>query len=201
MHAALGEETSPLRMVWTMAYNSEIHHRRSIRLKNYDYRQSGAYFITICVQNRECLFGGIENRHMMLNQYGNVVTQIWQQVPHHFSNVEIDAAIVMPNHFHGILILQNPSTFAPLASDNKSSTTGSKVKNPTLGQVVAYFKYQSTKRINTMRSTHGIKVWQRNYYENIIRNEASLARIRAYIAKNPEKWIADQLHPHCLSKW
>ncbi|ESA33787.1 crispr-associated integrase [Leptolyngbya sp. Heron Island J] len=188
-------------MVWTMAYNSEIHHRRSIRLKNYDYRQSGAYFITICVQNRECLFGGIENRHMMLNQYGNAVTQIWQQVPHHFSNVEIDAAIVMPNHFHGILILQNPSTVAPSAPDTTSSATGSKVKNPTLGQVVAYFKYQSTKHINNMRSACGIKVWQRNYYENIIRNEASLARIRAYIATNPEKWIADQLHSNCLSKW
>ena len=179
----------------TMAYNPEIHHRRSIRLKNYDYRQSGAYFITICIQNRECLLGGIENRCITLNEYGRAVEQTWLNVPHHFVNVEIDAAVVMPNHFHGIVILRNPTTPKALMSDAIPSITRSKVINPSLGQVVAYFKYQSTKRINNMRNTHGIKVWQRNYYERIIRNEVALATIRAYIATNPEKWIVDKLHP------
>ena len=88
-----------------MPYNSEKHYRRSIRLKEYDYSQAGAYFVTICAYNRECLFGDIVDGEMQLNIYGEIVAAFWDEVPSHFKNVELDAFIVMPNHMHGIVII------------------------------------------------------------------------------------------------
>jgi len=182
-----------------MKYNPAIHHRRSIRLKNYDYSQVGAYFVTICVQGRECLLGEIVDVAINLSQYGVIVEQIWSHITQHFPSVSLDAAVVMPNHFHGIIVLCDVDVPSDLSSLNTGSQ--SKLTNPTLGQVVAYFKYQSTKQINALLDMAGVKFWQRNYYEHIIRSEASLSRLRSYIAQNPEKWQIDQLHPHNPSKW
>ena len=167
-----------------MSYDPNFHHRRSIRLQGYDYSQAGAYFVTLCVQRRECLLGEIVEQQMQLNQYGEIVLGWWNNVPDHFSGVDLDAFVVMPNHIHGVLVLSQESP-----------------QPPKLGQIVAYFKYESTKRVNVFRSTPGLRLWQRNYYEHIIRNESSLQEIRDYIATNPMRWIEDQLHPERPSKW
>src|SRR6056297_3244370 len=88
-----------------MKYNSDIHHRRSIRLKEYDYSRAGAYFVTICTQNRECLFGGIVNGEMVSNDAGRMVQTVWDEIPLHYPGIEIDAFVVMPNHIHGIVVI------------------------------------------------------------------------------------------------
>ena len=89
-----------------MRFDPERHHRRSIRLKGYDYRKSGAYFVTICTQNRECLFGEIVDGQMILNDVGRMVQSLWDELPRHFPNVELDAFGAMPNHVHGIIMIR-----------------------------------------------------------------------------------------------
>lgn len=171
-------------------YNPQIHHRRSIRLKNYDYSQAGAYFVTICIQNRDCLLGNIENQAIQLNEYGLIVQEIWEHIPLHFNNVELDAAVIMPNHFHGIIIITSCGSPQKIQKNKTNLST-----------IVAYFKYQTTKLINQKRHQIGIKLWQRNYYEHIIRNENSLQILRQYVQQNPIKWELDQLHPNNPSQW
>lgn len=174
-----------------MAYDPARHHRRSIRLKHYDYVQPGAYFVTICVQHRQCLFGHIDEGKMYLNTFGTIVDATWQYLPQHFQNVEIDAYVTMPNHVHGIVIISDK------CSPNKAAPKGA----PTLGQIVAYFKYQTTKEINRIRRCPGARIWQRNYYEAIIRDERMWHYVAAYIQRNPLSWWQDQLHPQVKSKW
>jgi REP element-mobilizing transposase RayT len=179
-----------------MKYNPEIHHRRSIRLKNYDYGRAGAYFITICIQGRQCILGTVVNGTVELNEYGSIIEQVWQGIPNHYPLANLDAAIAMPNHFHGILLILDK----PINSNPQNHANVSRINRPKLGQIVAYFKYQSTKLINALRNTPGEKVWQRNYYEHVIRHEDSLKRLREYIMNNPKRWQEDQLHPENLSK-
>ncbi|MEX0269032.1 hypothetical protein AB3R30_07810 [Leptolyngbyaceae cyanobacterium UHCC 1019] len=299
-----------------MAYNPAKHHRRSIRLKGYDYSSPGAYFITICTHQRDCLFGEIADGTMHLNQLGQIVSASWQRLPHHFLNVELDAFVVMPNHIHGILILcdrrgaalgqeichttgdaipnatPNPTQLNPRGQEI-CHTTGDAIPNatpnptqlnprgqgfcPTTGDVlpnatesnagvafgtgdalpnatesnagvafgtgdalpnatksnagVAFgakigvncdvclpnaaplrsgslgaipvgivsrialnFKSVTTRRINRIRRMAGVPVWQRNYYEHIIRDEMALQNIRDYIETNPLSWQRDKLH-------
>jgi REP element-mobilizing transposase RayT len=168
-------------------------------LKNYNYSQAGAYFVTICSQGRECLLGEIVDNSISLSQYGEIVEQVWRQIPQHFPFVTPDAAVIMPNHFHGIIVIDQESW--PVQQDSHDLAPKQNSKKPTLGQIIAYFKYQSTKLINIMRDLTGVKFWQRSYYEHIIRSEASLARLRSYIEQNPQKWQHDQLHPQNPSKW
>ena len=234
-----------------MTYDPEKHHRRSIRLKGYDYTQPGAYFITICTQGRECLFGEIIDGEMHLNEAGQIVVQTWQDLPNHISNVQLDAFVVMPNHVHGIIIITERAggigagfkpartTMGPGSAGGAGSTAGpgsvgagsvgagsepaptTTGPGPTAGsgpaagpgsvgaglepaptrssyglpEIVRQFKTFSARRINELRGTPGTPVWQRNYYEHIIRNESSLNRIRQYIAENPARWDADQENP------
>ncbi len=193
-------------------YNQDIHHRRSIRLKDYDYNQGGAYFITFCVKNRECLLGEIKEGLINLNEYGKIVFNMWNYLPNYFQDVEIDAGVIMPNHFHGIILITDkcrglvskpfiskPIISKPL-SDQKSNVPFYQ-KKTRLGTVIAYFKYQTTKLINQKRDLAGVKFWQKNYYEHIIRNQKSLEMLREYIVNNPQSWEIDQLHPHNPSKW
>ncbi|MBI4683330.1 MAG: transposase [Nitrospirae bacterium] len=149
-----------------MKYNPDIHHRRSIRLKEYDYSQAGAYFVTICTQNRDCTFGDIVGREMRLNDAGRMVEIIWNDLPGHNDNIELDEFIVMPNHFHGIIFI--------------------------VGACSKPLKTYSARRINQIRDSPGIPVWQRNYYEHIIRNETELEKIREYIVSNPLNWEQDE---------
>jgi len=213
-----------------MKYNPQIHHRRSIRLQGYDYSQNGAYFITLCTHNRECLFGQIQNGQMILNEYGKMVEQCWNNLSNHYDNIELDAYVIMPNHFHGIILITDnvdnvdnvrairelpihelpihelpihelprqrkhelpihelPIHELPRQQQKQRQQQRRKMLLP---KIVGRFKMNSAKQINQMRNTPGISVWQRNYYEHIIRDEKSLENIRNYIINNPAKWQDD----------
>jgi len=169
-----------------MVFNSEIHHRRSIRLEGYDYSQAGAYFLTLCTQNRECLFGEIVEGGMRLNDAGRGVESVWNGLPEHYPHVELDVMVIMPNHVHGIIVL-TPAVGAGL----KPAPTA-KVRHR-LPEIVRAFKTFSSRRINEPRNTPGAKLWQRNYWEHIVRNEPELNRLRKYVQDNPAQWELDKL--------
>lgn len=199
-----------------MTFNPEIHHRRSIRLKGYDYSQEGLYFITICVQDRECLFGKIVDHPIMkLNDAGKIADQCWLAIPQHYPRVVLHEYVVMPNHVHGIIeITENvgtnvgaknfsPNDFSPndfVTDDmgaNDVSDVGAKNFSPlphqqlprspsrTIGSIVRGFKIGVTKWFDQ-------SVWQRDYYEHIIRSTDEYERIANYIINNPAKWREDK---------
>lgn len=187
-----------------MSYNPDIHKRKSIRLKRYDYSQAGLYFITICVQNRECLFGRIENDEMILNDAGQAANQCWLAIPEHFPNTVLHEHIVMPNHVHGIVELTENDNLT-----NASNNVGVENFQPlqekrnefqkmiprSLGSIVKGFKIGVTKWFrHTMPGDFQPErpVWQRNYYEHIIRNQQSYETISNYIINNPAKWQEDK---------
>ena len=190
-----------------MPYDPRKHHRRSIRLKGYDYSQAGAYFVTIVVKGRECVFGEIADGEMQLNELGRIVDSVWSELPDRYPETELDAFVVMPNHVHGIVVitvavgaihelpLRNelpPRDELPL----RDTTDPTQRRKMLLPKIVGYFKMNTAKRINLSRQTPGLPFWHRNYYEHIIRNEADLQRIRDYIQTNPVRWAEDQLHPN-----
>lgn len=155
-----------------MPYDPEHHHRNSIRLKNYDYRQAGAYFLTLCTHQRECLFGNISAGVMQLNPIGQIVQRHWLSLPRYHPHVTLDAFVVMPDHFHGLIVLQDS------VIEHRAG----------IPEIIRGFKTFSARQINRFRQTRGIPVWQRNYYDRIVRDRAALERIRTYIITNPEKW-------------
>jgi putative transposase len=165
-----------------MTYDPEKHHRRSIRLKGFDYSRSAVYFITICVQNRECLFGTIPQDRMLLNDAGKMVSAEWLTLPGRFPAIILDEFVVMPNHFHGIIYISPNS-----------------IENPTLGKIIGAFK-----SIVNNNYIDGVKnqgwapfdkrLWQRNYYEHIVRDDSALQKIQQYIQDNPLTWQADSLY-------
>jgi REP element-mobilizing transposase RayT len=160
-----------------MIFDPDKHHRRSIRLKEFDYSSEGAYFVTICTQDKQCLFGVVVDGDMRLVPGGMMVAGDWSEIPDHYPGVDIDEYVVMPNHLHGIILLTSDPVL-------------------TLGDVIGRFKsltttnYISGVRENGWSSFAG-RLWQRNYYEHIIRNEHDLVEIREYIARNPSKWMED----------
>ena len=184
-----------------MNYDPAKHHRRSIRLPGYDYTRSGYYFVTICCYQRQCLFGDIVNGAMQLNQFGEIVQKEWLRSSIIRQEIELNEFVVMPNHFHGIVIINPVGAFdrTPLPQSNKPIIPSMKPKS--LSSLMAGFKSSVTKQINLIRNTARAKVWQRNYYEHIIRNEKALNNIQQYIINNPLSWQKDQLHPNNPSKW
>lgn len=172
-----------------MSHSPSRHHRRSIRLPGYDYSQEGAYFVTVCTQNREFLFGEIVDGAMLLNDAGQIVCQCWRDIPAHFPQVVCDGFVVMPNHIHGILFVVDTlgaQHFSPLRGRPRGTSK-------TIGSIVRGFKIGVTK---WMRQNEPVQnVWQRNYYEHIIRSEEELNRIRQYIIHNPEQWETDRENP------
>ncbi len=178
-------------------YNPQIHHRRSIRLKGYDYSQAGAYFITICTHNRECLFGQIVNSEMHLNEYGETVRDEWEKSTHIRAEIELGEFVVMPNHFHGIVLItgsRGDRPVAPTAAPTLTAPPPNGPKPKSIGALMSGFKSAVTKRINIQRGTPGVPVWQRNYWEHIIRNEQSYLDIATYIINNPAQWELDKLY-------
>lgn len=223
-------------------FNPDVHHRRSIRLRGYDYSSVGAYFVTICVQGRECLFGDVADGVMCLNDAGRMVEHVWSALPERFPGVALDECVIMPNHFHGIIVIndfarrgdtlcspafdlgdtlcspafdvgfavnskipQSPSMPEPTSKSgrtqgyaptdqNQNRVTGTTENS--LGRVIQAFKSSSS-----VGYIHGVKeqnwqpfpgrLWQRNYYERIIRDDAELNGIREYIHHNPAQWTAD----------
>ncbi|WP_295619696.1 transposase [Chamaesiphon sp. GL140_3_metabinner_50] len=158
-----------------MKYNPDRYHRQSIRLSRYDYSKSGAYFITICTYEREHIFGDIVDEIMVLNAFGDFARSHWQQLTQYHPNIIMDESIVMPNHLHGIIFLDE------LIENTKS-----------ISEIIRGFKTFSAKAINKERGLRGVPVWQRNYYDRIIRDELELARVRQYIINNPQNWDTDK---------
>jgi putative transposase len=215
-----------------MPNNLERHHRRSIRLKGYDYSLAGAYFVTIVTQHRACLFGEVVNGEMLLNDAGKMLQLEWNALPQRFPNIELDEFVVMPNHFHGILVILGkeegavrvrslvslpqegqtqpgqPGVGQPQAGQPRMgqpqagqpqgiAPTG---RDPVLGEVIGAWK-----SIGTDRYIDGVnrldwepfdrRLFQRNYYEHIVRDECELNRIREYIINNPANWDSDDDNP------
>jgi putative transposase len=162
--------------------------RKRLRLKDYDYSQPGAYFVTICTKDREHRFGEIVGGQMRQNDLAAVVQSCWDDLPNHYPNVGLDEFVIMPNHVHGIVIIMDD----PVGATSRRPPTGAGKPRPYLGNVVAYFKYQSAKRINEISNTPGAHVWQRGYYDHIIRDNRSMERIRDYIRENPQRWSSDK---------
>jgi len=190
------------------------HHRRSIRLKRYDYTQPGAYFVTIVTQERECSLGEIVHNEMVVSPMGKIVLDTWDWLASQYTYVTLDEFCVMPNHFHGVIVINDAGickgdidtdicrggtdtdmgrgdTGADVCRGGSRTAPTNTTKTKPLGRLIGAFKTVSTKRINEMRGTPGATVWQRNYYEHIIRNEDELGRIRTYIAANPASWQED----------
>ncbi len=196
-----------------MNYNPAFHHRRSIRLKNYHYSGGGGYFVTICTQERENQFGEIKNGEVKLNPAGRMVQTVWEELPEHYPGVEIDEFTVMPNHVHGIVLLNEfvgagpracpslqtacPASQTPPPNQKTGRPRGAApTKTLTLGDVVYRFKSLTTARYREGVENHDWppfpgRLWQRNYYEHIIRDENSLNKIREYIIQNPLRWDFD----------
>jgi len=207
-----------------MTYNPDKHHRRSIRLDGYDYSQPCIYFITLCTYNRECLFGEILNGEMRLNEFGKMTQQCWLEIPNHFPQTQLDEYIIMPDHIHGIIVLNDfvgvqnvgakivgakivgtknvgAKNFSPLPMPTPEPTplpmptpeqniTPFRSPSKTIGSIIRGFKIGVTKWFR--QNTDIYVVWQRNFYEHIIRNEDELNRIRQYIIDNPKKWKTDE---------
>jgi REP element-mobilizing transposase RayT len=163
-------------------YDKTIHHRRSIRLRGYDYSRPGSYSVTICSQGMLDLFGEIVEGEMKRNPFGEIVWSCWNDLPRHYARVELDSFVIMPNHVHGIIVIRAP--VVPLAVP-LVVRAGLKPAPTKLSEIVRGFKTFSARRINATRGTPGTSVWQRNYYERIIRNDDELNKIREYINTNP----------------
>ena len=166
-----------------MKTDMEKHRRRSIRLREYDYSQTGAYFIKLVVYDRAVLFGEIAGGETRLNEFGRIVERAWADLPEHYLNVQCDAFVVMPNHIHGIIVLGGAG-FKPAPTRRHG-----------LPEIVRALKTFSARRINEIRHTPGAPVWQRNYYEHIIRGDGELLRVREYILNNPLEWDNDRENP------
>ena len=174
--------------------------RRSIRLKGYDYTQAGGYFVTICTHFRECLFGEVSEGKVILNAFGKVVQEEWEKTKQMRQGINLDAFIVMPNHIHGILILEGPPYSAGRRGTMHRAPTPQPEQfgKPTVNSIPTILrgiKSSVTLRINTIRGIRLQPVWQRNYYEHVIRNDIDLEEIREYIQNNPLKWLEDENHP------
>lgn len=176
-----------------MTISPEARHRRSIRLQDYDYTLAGAYFITLVTKERKCLFGDIADGEIRLNDCGQAVQDEWEKSAQIREEIELDAFVVMPNHVHAIIIITDGSGRATGRSPLQSGPA-----KRSLGAFVGGFKSVVTKRINESRGSPGTPVWQRNYFEHVIRDGDSLNRIRQYILDNPTRWEFDRENPAAL---
>jgi putative transposase len=201
-----------------MPYDPRFHKRRSIRLRGYDYTSPGEYFVTIVTHRRLCLFGEIISGEMRLNEWGEVVSTCWREIPKIYRHVEIDEFITMPNHLHGIIIIHEnagnseraPQWGAPTIPDPHPRTGDPSGRPPSgrppsgrprhgapslrpqsIGSIIGQFKSVATKQIMRSQSVPRILIWHRNYYEHIIRNDYELSQIREYIRNNPFRWEMD----------
>ena len=189
-----------------MGFDPDKHHRQSIRLKEYDYSQPGAYFVTICTQNQECVFGQVVQGEMILDGAGQMVESVWLQLPEHYPGAEVDAFAIMPNHVHGIIILVGagpracPDTEQPQGTHPGQPQGAAPTKTLSLPDVVHRFKsltaakYRRGVRNDGWQPFTG-RLWQRNYYEHVIRDEDELDRIRQYVDDNPAGWEEDPENP------
>jgi len=176
--------------------------RSHLRLTGFDYSQAGAYLVTVCAQGRKSLFGNVVKDKIGLNKYGGMVQRRWEDLPCKYSSIKLDRFVVMPNHVHGIIIIVGAGSPRPLIppTDLEGGETPPLQNQPSLSQIIGYFKYQSAKKLNASRATPGAKIWQRSFYEHVIRDDESLNRIREYIATNPSRWHLDRENPAAHGK-
>lgn len=173
-----------------MTYKPDKHHRRSIRLKGYDYALAGAYFVTICTQGRACWFGEVVDGQTRLNLAGETINTMWLGLPKRFSGIAMDIHVVMPNHLHGIVSIK-PVGAQFIAPQTTNPGAINRVN------LVRAFKAVTTRAIRQTVSAEF--AWQRNYYERILRSEESLNRVRQYILDNPRRWAYDRENPAAIA--
>ena len=166
--------------------------RKINRWKNHNYSRSGYYYVTICTRNHINYFGEINNNSVRLNEYGNITKCTWKEIPIHFSNIELDEFIVMPNHIHGIIHIVGDADLRPLQNNDRSKNI--------LSLVIHGFKLSASRRINNANKIK-FSVWQRSFYDHIIRTEVSLNKIRNYIKKNPTNWFEDSENRFSCFSW
>jgi putative transposase len=205
-------------------FDPQKHHRRSIRLPGYDYTQARAYFVTIVTHNRENIFGEVVDGEMRLNGFGEIAKREWERLPKQFKHIELGAFIIMPNHVHGIIIIhdnrrgtadlhnqdnpQDPHRRGTADFPNQdnpqdprrapTTTTTEKFGKPVSGSIptiMRSYKSAVALRVNYARPGDSTPVWQRNYYERIIRNEREMGAIWRYIQSNPARWADDNENP------
>jgi putative transposase len=190
-------------------YNPEVHHRRSIRYQGYDYSQTGSYFLTLCCHGHQCLFGYVANGIMVLNKYGMIAREEWIKSSEIRQEIRLHEFVVMPNHIHGIVEIIDAGVGAPGWSPKKhwgdqpvarNKDEGDQPVAPTgpqstsVGAMIGGYKSSVTTKINKIRNMQGEPVWQRNFYDHVIRNEESLQNIRNYIRNNPANWSSDKFY-------
>lgn len=228
------------------SFKADVHHRRSLRLKGYDYSQAGLYFITVCCQDRACLFGDVVLGDMILNDAGNMINKQWLKLSQRFNHIQLHEYVIMPNHFHAIIEIIPVGATLVVAQNNTDiqyqnnvgiPLVGIQNKNPvgvplvgiqnngiqnkkpvgiplvgiqkgqpqglplrkTIGDIMDAFKSITTveyiRGVNTKNwlSFNG-RLWQRNYYEHIIRHEQSYQNLSEYICNNPAKWLDDKFY-------
>ena len=209
-----------------MPENNAAHRgRRSIRLRGWDYRRRGAYFVTLVTHNRQHLLGEVVDGEMVLSDLGRIVVEEWERTAEMRPYIRLDAFVVMPNHVHGIIWIvddvpdggdphrcrgndrrhgndhcrrRGDLQVAPTTTTTTTTETGGRPRGPrsgSIGAIIAGFKSAATKRINPLRGTPGAPVWQRNYYERIIRDERELQATRRHILANPARWHLDRENP------
>ena len=195
-------------------YDPVLPRRRSVRLKAYDYAQPGAYFVTAVTQDRLCLFGDIADGEVRLNEAGRLIGKFWESLPDRFAGIALDLFVVMPNHIHGVIAI-DPPVGAPLVgarSRSKNAAPGDRPRATTrvaptgggggyaLSDVIGAYKSLTTADYARRVTADGWpsfpgRLWQRNYYEHVVRGEDDMERIRAYIHDNPLKWEMDSENP------
>lgn len=170
--------------------NKEEHPHRpnTMRLPGANYSDPGIYFLTLCSANREPLFGKIVNSEMVTNQFGSIVWEVWKGLPKRYPQISIDTAIVMPNHFHGIVIIHEKSVEI---TDEHPIERGERRKM-TIPLIVGYLKMTSSKMINQIRNSPGVAVWQRGYFDRILRDDTDYDELSEYIFTNPQRWGIDK---------
>jgi putative transposase len=161
------------------------HHRKSIRLKGYDYSLPGYYFVTVLAWRQNSIFSIIRDNTVVLNEYWELISRCWNTLPMHYLDIDVDLCVIMPNHIHGIIFLKDQHL------DKTNVRAGLRPAPTTLSEIIRAFKSFSARHINQLRRTPGLPVWHRNYYERIIRNDDELNAIRKYIKENPANWEHD----------
>jgi putative transposase len=177
-----------------MAYNPQIHHRRRVRLMGWDYARAWWYYVTVCSANRLCIFGQVKNDCMVNSDIGKIVEEEWLRTPIIRPEVELDAYVIMPNHVHAIIVI-NETRKEDIQCVGTHGRASLRRAPRSLGSLIAGFKAITTKRINMYRQTPFVPVWQGRFHDHIIRNDADLHCIRAYIANNPLQWSLDEENP------
>lgn len=178
------------------------HHRRSTRLPDYDYSQLGAYFVTLVTRKRTCRFGEIDRETVILNKDGQIARSEWNHLADRFPGVALDEFVIMPDHIHGIIFLQEVETkkevIKPAITERIINTTN-QLKKPisitSLGTIISSYKSTVARLIIGIHHTTGVPFWDRNYYEYIIRDENALNHIRTYILENPRRWDENRKNP------